>query len=99
MCFCRNYSMNDLKQKFKHHNINATLQCAGNRRTEMNKFEPVKGLQWNGGAIGNASWSGVRMRDLLIADNIIDQENFYYEDYVGHVKMKGYDKDSNTSIF
>lgn len=41
----------------------ATIECAGNGRVY---YEPVKeGLQWQSGAVGNASWTGVRLRDLL----------------------------------
>ena len=39
------------------------LECAGNGRAF---FEPpVAGLQWRNGAVGNARWRGVRLRDVL----------------------------------
>jgi sulfite oxidase len=39
------------------------LQCAGNGRAY---FQPVvPGIQWGYGAVGNARWTGVRVRDLL----------------------------------
>jgi sulfite oxidase len=39
------------------------LQCAGNGRGLQ---EPVlPGVQWRHGAVGNARWSGVRVRDVL----------------------------------
>lgn len=39
------------------------LQCAGNGRAF---FEPpIPGVQWRYGAVGNARWTGVRVRDLL----------------------------------
>jgi hypothetical protein len=41
----------------------AVNQCSGNRR---GLFEPrVPGVQWRNGALGNALWSGVRLRDVL----------------------------------
>jgi len=41
----------------------AVMECAGNGRVF---YEPVKeGLQWQSGAVGNASWTGVRLRDVL----------------------------------
>ena len=41
----------------------AVLQCAGNGRSLI---EPrVPGVQWGHGAMGQASWTGVRLRDLL----------------------------------
>ena len=39
------------------------LQCAGNGR---GLFSPiVPGVQWRYGAVGNAKWTGVRVRDIL----------------------------------
>jgi DMSO/TMAO reductase YedYZ molybdopterin-dependent catalytic subunit len=43
--------------------IEAVLQCAGNGRA---LFRPrVPGVQWTRGAMGNATWTGVRLADLL----------------------------------
>src|SRR3954469_24236268 len=43
--------------------IAATLECAGNNRIFL---EPkVKGVQWELGAVGNASWTGVPLASLL----------------------------------
>ncbi len=43
--------------------IAATLECAGNNRLFL---EPkVKGVQWELGAVGNASWTGVPLASLL----------------------------------
>lgn len=43
--------------------LTAINQCAGNSRGD---FEPrVSGAQWAHGAMGNAAWRGVRLRDLL----------------------------------
>ena len=43
--------------------IDATLECAGNNRIFL---EPkVKGVQWELGAVGNASWAGVPLSALL----------------------------------
>ncbi|MBV9078974.1 MAG: sulfite oxidase [Methylobacteriaceae bacterium] len=41
----------------------AVMECAGNGRVF---YEPAKeGLQWANGAVGNASWTGVRLDDVL----------------------------------
>lgn len=41
----------------------AVMECAGNGRVF---YEPAKeGLQWQSGAVGNASWTGVLLRDVL----------------------------------
>ena len=43
--------------------IVAVCQCSGNRR---GLFQPhVAGLQWGIGAMGNARWKGVRLKDVL----------------------------------
>jgi DMSO/TMAO reductase YedYZ molybdopterin-dependent catalytic subunit len=43
--------------------IAATLECAGNNRMFL---EPkVKGVQWDLGAVGNASWTGVPLAAVL----------------------------------
>lgn len=60
----KSYSLDELK-KFKHHTITATVQCAGNRRNGLDKVSKVRGLSWKGGAIGNATWTGVLLSDVI----------------------------------
>lgn len=56
-------SMNDLKTKFSPVTITALCQCSGNARSF---FDPrVPGGQWKNGAMGNARWTGVKLKDLL----------------------------------
>lgn len=56
-------SMDELKKDFEPVDIAAVCQCAGNSR---GFFKPrVAGGQWGHGAMGNAVWTGVRLRDLL----------------------------------
>src|SRR6185295_15981610 len=45
--------------------VPATLQCAGNRRSEHQQVKPVAGVLWDAGAISTAEWKGVRLADLL----------------------------------
>ncbi|GJP31876.1 hypothetical protein CLOM_g15521 [Closterium sp. NIES-68] len=45
--------------------IVATMMCAGNRRTEMSTRRKVKGVGWSQAAIGNATWTGVRLSHVL----------------------------------
>ncbi|XP_067287332.1 sulfite oxidase, mitochondrial [Pseudorasbora parva] len=59
-------TLSELKSRFPKHTITATLQCAGNRRSEMNSIKQVKGLNWGIAAISNATWSGARLRDVLL---------------------------------
>jgi sulfite oxidase len=58
-------SLGELKDAFKQHSATCTLTCAGNRRTEHSLIKPVKGVPWEAGAIGNATWSGARLSDVL----------------------------------
>ena len=51
--------------------VSATLQCAGNRRRELIEVAPIPGeLPWGSEAISNAEWSGVPLREVLIAAGI-----------------------------
>ena len=56
-------SMNDLKTKFKPFTINALCACAGNARSFFNPR--VAGAQWKNGGMGNAKWTGVKLKDIL----------------------------------
>ena len=53
-------------ERFKNHSTTATLTCAGNRRSEYNAEGKVGGVPWESGAIGNATWQGVALADVLI---------------------------------
>ena len=56
-------SLNDLKTQFEQVEINALCMCSGNRR---GLFLPhVVGVEWGHGAMGNARWKGVRLKDVL----------------------------------
>ncbi|KAL0901071.1 hypothetical protein ABMA27_006393 [Loxostege sticticalis] len=61
----RSFSLAEL-DKFPRLAVRAALMCAGNRRSEMHEVKPVKGINWAGGAISNAVWEGVSLRDVLI---------------------------------
>jgi DMSO/TMAO reductase YedYZ molybdopterin-dependent catalytic subunit len=56
-------TLNDLVKKLPRFEIAAVNQCSGNSR---GFFSPrVPGGQWENGAMGNALWSGVRLKDVL----------------------------------
>jgi sulfite oxidase len=59
-------NLDQLKTTYAPHSVTASLQCSGNRRSEMNRTKPTKGLEWAQGAMGNAVWKGVRLRDVLL---------------------------------
>ncbi len=55
-------SLLDLKQ-FEEVSVTAVVQCSGNGRAF---YQPrAGGIQWRKGAVGNALWTGVRLRDVL----------------------------------
>lgn len=61
-------SLNDLRTKFNPISIVALAECAGNSRSF---FDPrVPGGQWKNGAMGNARWTGVSLKDLLQAAGV-----------------------------
>jgi len=56
-------TLDDLKTKFEQVEVVAVCMCSGNRR---GLFKPhVPGIQWGYGAMGNAKWKGVRLKDIL----------------------------------
>jgi len=57
------FTMAELRKEFKPAQVTAVNQCSGNRR---GLSEPhVQGVEWGVGAMGNAVWSGVRLKDVL----------------------------------
>ncbi|HVY07536.1 MAG TPA: molybdopterin-dependent oxidoreductase [Burkholderiales bacterium] len=55
--------LDTLKREFETVELAAVCMCSGNRRGLSQPHVP--GVQWGQGAIGNAKWRGVRLRDLL----------------------------------
>jgi DMSO/TMAO reductase YedYZ molybdopterin-dependent catalytic subunit len=61
-------TLGELVHKFPRYEIAAVNQCSGNSR---GFFSPrVPGGQWANGAMGNALWTGVRLKDLLDYANV-----------------------------
>jgi len=60
-------SMAELRQRFPERSVTAVMQCAGNRRADMQPVRPTSGDPWAPGAIGNAEWTGVALADVLRA--------------------------------
>eukprot|EP00189_Rhodosorus_marinus_P013086 CAMPEP_0184738324 /NCGR_PEP_ID=MMETSP0315-20130426/1003_1 /TAXON_ID=101924 /ORGANISM="Rhodosorus marinus, Strain UTEX LB 2760" /LENGTH=549 /DNA_ID=CAMNT_0027205989 /DNA_START=781 /DNA_END=2430 /DNA_ORIENTATION=- len=82
-------TLDDLKRKFKPHEVTATIMCAGNRRNEMNSIKTVKGGYWDAGAISTARWTGALLSEVL-------EELGITEEGVEHIQFEGLDKDSTT---
>jgi DMSO/TMAO reductase YedYZ molybdopterin-dependent catalytic subunit len=53
----------ELMRNFKPVSVAATNQCSGNSRSRLQPRVP--GAQWGNGAMGNAMWVGVALRELL----------------------------------
>ncbi|HZD32749.1 MAG TPA: molybdopterin-dependent oxidoreductase [Candidatus Angelobacter sp.] len=61
-------SLHELQTKFEPVSVVALCQCAGNSRS---LFEPrVPGGQWGNGAMSNARWKGVRLKEVLDAAGV-----------------------------
>jgi len=61
-------SLADLRKQFEPVSLVGLCQCSGNSRS---LFEPrVPGGQWGNGAMGNARWTGARLKDVLDAAGI-----------------------------
>ena len=56
-------SLQELKSKFEQHTYQLTIECGGNGRAEFDP--PAKGNQWTVGAVSCATWTGVRLKDVL----------------------------------
>ncbi|WP_350357542.1 molybdopterin-dependent oxidoreductase [Paraburkholderia fungorum] len=57
------FSLSDLLTKFRPMQLAAVNQCSGNSRGLFDARVP--GAQWGNGAMGNALWTGVSLRDVL----------------------------------
>lgn len=57
----------DLQARFAASTVMAVMQCAGNRRADLQQVEKTSGDPWAPGAIGNAEWMGVPLALVLQA--------------------------------
>lgn len=57
------FTLDQLKTQFEKVEIAAVNQCSGNRRGYSDPHVP--GVEWGPGAMGNAKWAGVRLKELL----------------------------------
>ncbi|KAM6038556.1 LOW QUALITY PROTEIN: sulfite oxidase, mitochondrial [Theristicus caerulescens] len=87
-------SLAELRSRFPKHEVTATLQCAGNRRSEMSRVRPVKGLAWDIGAISTARWGGARLRDVLLHAGFGEEREGEW-----HVCFEGLDVDAGGAPY
>jgi len=59
-------SMAELR-RFPMRSVTAVLQCAGNRRADLQQVRPTLGDPWEAAAIGSAEWTGIALADVLHA--------------------------------
>ena len=68
------FTLDELKTKFSKVDVTTVIQCNGNRREDFHYFDgktPAFGPpHWVAGAMGNATWSGPRLRDVLRASGM-----------------------------
>lgn len=57
--------LEDLKSRFVKREVVATLQCGGNRRSELDQIEKTSGIPWGFGAMSTAQFGGVYLREVL----------------------------------
>lgn len=90
-------SLEELQTQFEKSCVQTAIQCGGNRRTEMDEVQLVKGGVWGVGAIGNATWCGARLNDVLqyAAEQSGRDVKQVMRD-VRHVCFEGLDRDVAT---
>ncbi|XP_076631831.1 sulfite oxidase [Colletes latitarsis] len=87
----KTFSFEDIK-KYPKYTITSAVMCGGNRRSEMAQEKQLKGLSWGVGAVGNATWTGARLCDIL--KDLEINENDY-----NHVQFEAYDLDPSGSPY
>jgi sulfite oxidase len=58
-------TMTELRSLAPARDVEAVLQCAGNRRADLQPVAPTSGDPWAPGALGNAVWTGIPLGALL----------------------------------
>jgi sulfite oxidase len=76
------FSLEQLRDRFPHRTLTATLQCAGNRREGLLAVREIPGeAPWGPGATGTADWTGVSLADVLRAAGLL--EDAHYIEFTG----------------
>lgn len=83
----REFRMDDLRQ-MEPVTVTAVVQCSGNGRAFHRPKVP--GVQWERGAVGNARWTGVRLREVLSQAGVKEQAR--------HVQFQGADRPVLASV-
>mmetsp|Transcript_16212 Transcript_16212/g.43676 ORF Transcript_16212/g.43676 Transcript_16212/m.43676 type:complete len:678 (+) Transcript_16212:69-2102(+) len=89
-------TLEDIKSRFLKREVVTTIQCGGNRRSELDKIEKTSGIPWGAGAMSNAKWGGVYLREVLMHCADVNFEGIEWNG-VKHVVCYGAD-DMQASI-
>jgi sulfite oxidase len=85
-------TLDDVRSAFPAHTETVTLQCAGNRRDELAAIAPIPDeIIWDAGAIGNATWRGARLIDVLRAAGLSPEAR--------HIAFTGLDDEPGKGPF
>ena len=80
--------MEALTQEFAQYSVTCALQCAGNRRHSMRtRIKEVSGVDWFDGAIMNCVFEGPRVRDVLLAAGVTDNQPLHEGKERKHVQF------------
>ncbi len=83
----REFALKELRQ-MEAVTVTAVVQCSGNGRAFHRPKVP--GVQWERGAVGNARWTGVRLRDVLSQAGV--------KQTARHVQLQGADRPVVASV-
>merc|ERR1719163_526292 len=85
----RYFSMSEIREAYREHELVVTLMCTGNRRSEFNteKDGETMGLPWKNGSISTASWAGPSLREVLKAAGIdperTEEDGYHFLTFYG----------------
>uniref|UniRef100_M4C0Q2 Sulfite oxidase n=1 Tax=Hyaloperonospora arabidopsidis (strain Emoy2) TaxID=559515 RepID=M4C0Q2_HYAAE len=105
------FTLDELKSRFKHRTVTTTVQCAGNRRAEMSRVKQVNGLSWDTTALSTAKWTGVLLADVLASVGVTDEDvasgrcegdgegDGDDQSVIQHVQFEGLDVDTEGNCY
>ena len=83
-------TVGDLVDDFERHQVVTTLQCAGNRRAELDAVRHFENeVMWGGDAVGTAEWAGARLADVLRAAGVTSTASHVWFDGLDNVIVEG----------
>ncbi|KAI7858282.1 sulfite oxidase-like protein [Circinella umbellata] len=71
----KQFTVQQLKTQFEKAHVMMAMQCAGNRRDGLHRVKHTKGVIWGAAAVGNSTFAGCRLRDVLHAVGVVSFKN------------------------